>query len=151
MIFINTSRAAAVLSIAIIATACGKKADDAVVTADTSTMAPAPIVALRVSDVETGKAINADKSINDDTDDFAVRDTVYAAVKTEGSGTGTLAAKWTFQDGQTVGESSQTVSPAADAWHEFHIQKASAWPAGNYKVEISLNGSPVDSEDFEVK
>ena len=38
-----------------------------------------------------------------------------------------------------------------DAWHEFHIQKASAWPKGKYKVEVSLNGAVADSDDFEVK
>ena len=132
--------------------ACGRKDDAAVTTADTSLSVPAPApAALRVTEVETGKAVGADKSLTDDADDFGVRDTIYVAVKTEGSGSGTLAAKWTYQDGQTVEESSQSISPTADAWHEFHIQKATAWPAGDYKVEIMLNGAPAGSKDFEIK
>lgn len=151
--FRNTS-ARALLAMAVVATvaACSKKADDAVVTADTSAMSVPPAApALRVSAVETGKAIDADKSIADDMHDFAVRDTIYAAVKTEGTGTGTLAAKWTFQDGQVVEESSQNIAPTGDAWHEFHIMKATAWPKGNYKVEVTLDGVAVGSKDVTVK
>jgi hypothetical protein len=146
--------AKALLAVAMISalSACGRKDDAAVTTADTSLAVPAPApAALRVTEVETGKAVGADKSLTDDTDDFGVRDTIYVAVKTEGSGSGTLAAKWTYQDGQTVEESSQSISPTADAWHEFHIQKATAWPAGDYKVEITLNGAPAGSKDFEIK
>ena len=104
-----------------------------------------------MSEVETGKKVEADKSIADDTDDFGVRDTIYVSVKTEGTGSGTLAAKWTFQDGQTVEESSQSIDPTGDAWHEFHIQKASAWPAGKYKVDVTLNGAAAGSKEFEIK
>ena len=143
---------AAAAAIAIL-TACSKKDDAAVTTVDTGIgMAPPPAAAaLRVSEVETGKAVGADKSLTDDADDFGVRDTIYVAVKTEGAGSGTLAAKWTYQDGQTVEESSQSINTTGDAWHEFHIQKASAWPKGKYKVEVSLDGTPVDSDDFEIK
>ena len=132
-------------------TACGKKADDTAVAVDTTPMTPPAVVALRVSEVETGKKVEADKSIADDTNDFGVRDTIYVAVKTEGAGSGTLAAKWTFQDGQTVEESSQSIAPTGDAWHEFHIQKASAWPAGKYKVDVTLNGAAAGSKEFEIK
>lgn len=149
---INNSSARALLAVAFIAavSACGKK-DDAVVDTGIGMAPPPAAAALRVADVQTGKSIGADKSVSNGTDDFGVRDTIYVAVKTEGSGSGTLAAKWTFQDGQTVEESSQSISPTGDAWHEFHIQKATAWPAGNYKVEVTLNGTPAGSKDFEIK
>ena len=143
----------ALIAVALVAVAaCGKKADDTAVAVDTTTMMPpASMEALRVSEVETGKKVEADKSIADDTDDFGVRDTIYVSVKTEGTGSGTLAAKWTFQDGQTVEESSQSIAPTGDAWHEFHIQKASAWPAGKYKVDVTLNGAAAGSKEFEIK
>jgi len=149
----NTWRAATLMIVALFATtACSKKADETVVATDSLAMGGPPVTSpLRVSAVETGKALEADKSIDDDMKDFGARDTVYVAVKTEGTGTGTLAAKWTFQDGQTVGQSSQSIAPTGDAWHEFHVRKASAWPKGNYKVEITLNGSPAGSKDFTVK
>ena len=132
--------------------ACGKKDEPAV--ADTSAMAPTPTpaaAALRVSGVETGKGVNVDKTIKDDEHDFGTRDTIYVSVKTEGVGTGTLAAKFTFQDGQTVEQSSQEIAPTGDAHHEFHIQKASAWPKGNYRVVVMLNGDSVGTKDYTVK
>jgi hypothetical protein len=150
----TSGRIFAAVAVAAILSGCGRKDDAAVATADTGIGMGAPppaMSALRVSEVETGKAVGADKQLTDDSDDFGVRDTIYVAVKTEGSGSATLAAKWTFQDGQTVDESSQSISTTGDAWHEFHIQKASAWPKGKYKVEVSLNGTPADSDEFEIK
>src|SRR5690349_11187901 len=86
------------------ATACKKK--DEAPAVDTSTMAtptPAPAAAaLKVDGIETGKGLNADKTVKDDAHDFGVRDTVYVSVKTSGAGTGKLSAKFTYQDGQTV-------------------------------------------------
>lgn len=131
--------------------ACGKKDEPAV--ADTTAMAPptpAPAT-LRVSGVETGTGINADKTIKEDEHDFGVRDTVYVSVKTEGAGSGTLAARFTFQDGQVVEEASQNIAPTGDAHHEFHIQKATPWPKGDYRVVIRLNGDSVGTKDFSVK
>ena len=131
--------------------ACSKKNDAAV---DTTAIAPTPPpapAALHVTGVETGKGINADKTVKDDAHDFGVRDTIYVSVKTEGAGSGTLAAKFTFKDGQTVNESSQNISPTADANHEFHVSKKTAWPKGDYKVLITLNGDSVGVKDFTVK
>ena len=132
--------------------ACSKK--DAAV-ADTSpaaiTPAPEPAAALRVSSIETGTGLNADRTLKDNTDDFGVRDTIYVSVKTEGTGSGKLSAKFTFQDGQTVEEASQDIAPTGDAYSEFHIQKGTAWPKGNYKVEVMLNGVSAGSKDFEIK
>ena len=147
-----TAKVMLAVTLAALTAACGKK-DDAAVAVDTTGMVnpPAAATALRVSEIETGKKLEADKSIGDGTDDFGVRDTIYVAVKTEGSGSGTLAAKWMYQDGQTVEQSSQSVSPTGDAWHEFHIQKATAWPAGKYKVEVTLDGAPAGTKDFEIK
>lgn len=150
--FRNT-RAAVVLAIALMATAaCSKKADDTAVAVDTSLNTMPPMTAeLRVDEIEVGKGLDADKSVRDATSDFGVRDTIYVAVQTDGSGSGTLTAKFTHQDGQTIEETSQSIAPTGEAWHEFHIQKATAWPAGNYKVEVMLNGTSAGTKDFSIK
>ena len=63
-----------------------------------------------------------------------------------------LLAKWTYQTGQAVSESSLNIaSGSSETRHEFHIQKASAWPKGNYKVEILLDGVSAGTKDFSVK
>jgi hypothetical protein len=72
-------------------------------------------------------------------------------VKTEGAGSGSLVAKFSFQDGQSVVETSQSFSPTGDEYSEFHIQNATAWPKGDYKVEVTLNGVSAGTKDFTVK
>jgi hypothetical protein len=149
----RSNNAARILPLALILSlfACKKKEEVPVDTGVAMAPPAAPVAALRVNGIETGKGVNADKTIKDDAHDFGVRDTIYTSVKTEGAGTGKLAAKWTFQDGQTVSESTEDISPTADAYHEFHITKATAWPKGNYKVEILLDGVSAGTKDFTVK
>jgi hypothetical protein len=112
--------------------------------------APAP-AAFRVSAIELGNAVGPDKRVMAPTSTFTAKDTIYASVATEGtSASSTLGARWTYQDGQVVNEESQTVSPTGPATSEFHISKPDGWPAGKYKVEISVDGVPAQSKDFEV-
>jgi len=106
---------------------------------------------VRVSQVDVGRSLTADKMIGDKTDSFKPNDMIYASVATEGtSSAATLKARWTFQDGQVVNESTQTIAPTAGARTEFHISKADGWPAGKYKVEVSLNGAPAETKEFTV-
>jgi hypothetical protein len=111
----------------------------------------APAATLQVASVELGRSIDADQRITGPTDDFTTRDTVYASVATTGSGNGTLTARWTFEDGQVVEESQQSVAAAGPAVTEFHIAKATPWPAGKYRVVISLDGREVGNKEFEIK
>lgn len=110
--------------------------------------------AARVTDVELGRSIDAQGRIADDadTDDFGARDTIYVSVNTDGAAAGSrLTARWTFQDGQVVDETSQSLSATGPATTHFHISKPDGFPVGNYKVEIQLDGRTVETKDFEVK
>jgi hypothetical protein len=117
------------------------------------TGAAAPAAAeFSVKGLEVGKQIGADKRIGSSTTTFAPRDTIYVSVATEGAAPSkTISAKWSFQDGQVVKETTEIVTPSGPAATEFHIAKPSGWPVGKYKVEISVDGSPAGSKDFEVK
>jgi hypothetical protein len=107
---------------------------------------------VRVTDVALGRSLNADKTIGDKTDSFRPIDTIYASVVTEGSSpSATLKARWTYQDGQLVDDSAQTIAPTGKATTEFHISKPNGWPAGKYKVDVSLDGASASTKDFEVK
>jgi hypothetical protein len=140
----------AALLVAASLTAACKKADNTPPPADSSAMM-APPASLQVASVDLGKSIDANKKVVSSTDDFGVRDTIYASVATTGSGNGVLVANWTFQDGQQVERSEQNVSATGPAVTEFHIAKPSAWPAGKYRVVITLDGREVGSKDFEIK
>jgi hypothetical protein len=111
--------------------------------------APVTVVALGI-----GKAVGADKKVVAEMDTFAKTDTIYAAVGTSGSGTAKLTAKWSFvaHSGaeKPVSEDTQAIAPTADATTEFHISKPDGWPAGDYKVEILLDGKSVATKAFRV-
>ncbi|MBA3657150.1 MAG: hypothetical protein H0W69_07350 [Gemmatimonadaceae bacterium] len=140
----------AALLVSVTLGACGKKDEPAV--NDIPVPAPAAPVALRVADIQTGKAIGADKRVTNGSDEFGMRDTIYVAVTTEGSSAASkLTAKWTYNDAQVVNESSESISPTGTTVTEFHITKASAWPKGKYKVDVSLDGAAAGSKEFEIK
>lgn len=150
----SSAARAIIIAVALSATAaCGKK-DAPAVAVDTTAMMPMPepmSTALRIDGIETGKGVNADKTLSDDAHDFGVRDTIYVSVKTNGTGTGTLAAKLTYKDGQVVEQPSQEITTTGNANHEFHFRKGTAWPKGDYKVEVMLNGVSGGSKDLTVK
>ena len=147
----------AVIALAALLGACGKKGDTASQTSG-GTIAPPPVgspatPALQVTDVALGRRLGADKRVTDETDDFRPRDTVYASVHTTGaSDRATITARWTFQNGQQVDERTETISPTGgDTFTEFHVAKRSGWPEGKYTLHVLLNGSEVQTKEFTVK
>lgn len=166
---------AASLAAVLALSACGKKDESAsevpaapppAATAP-ATMAPAPAstagagmgsmpggdasTMVSFASVELGSTVDASNKIAASGTSFAPKDTIYASVDTSGSGNATLAAKWSYQDGQTVHEDSKTLNATGPETTAFMISKPSGFPAGNYKVDISLNGTQVASKDFSVK
>jgi hypothetical protein len=148
--------ATALLAVGVIS-ACGKKNDNTV-TDTTSLGTTTATVAIdsspvRVSDIEVGKSVGADKRVSNATTDFGVRDTMYVAVITDGAAKDAkLTAKWTFNGKQVVKEDSKTISPTGGTTAtEFHVTKATAWPKGKYVVEVLLNGVSAGTKDLAVK
>ena len=132
---------------AVLSAACTKSSENPGATGTTGTSA-----SVRVSQVDLGRSLTADKTINDRTDSFKPTDTIYASILTEGAApTATLKARWTYQDGQAVKESTQTIAPTRDARTEFHISKPDGWPTGKYRLEVFLNDSSAATKDFEVQ
>ena len=151
----------AALAAALVLSAC-KKPEPAPAPAPPATAPePTPITApaaatASVTAVDLGNSVGADNRVAAPATTFAPRDTIYAAVTTRTSDAaatvpGKLGAKWTYQDGQTVHEDSRDLNLAGDGVTAFQISKPDGFPAGRYKVEISLDGSVVQSKEFEVK
>jgi hypothetical protein len=139
----------AVLTLVVIATAC-QRSEPPSAAPPTPAAQPAA-TPFKVSLLEVGKEVGANKRVTTPTTSFGANDTVYASVVTEGAAPSVaLKARWTYQDGQVIDESTQTIAPTGPAVTEFHISKPSGWPAGKYKVEISANGTVATSRDFEV-
>ena len=129
------------------------------------TPAPAPVVlepaaappppmpaAVTVVAVNLGTTVGADQKVTAASTTFGTKDVIYAAIDTENAAKDVvLNAKWTFQDGQTVHEETNTISPEGNATTNFKLSNSNPWPAGKYKVEISLNGASAKTVDFEIK
>jgi hypothetical protein len=108
----------------------------------------------RVTAVTLGTALGADNRVaaGRETNTFQPTDTVYASVATQGRATGsTLTARWTYEDGQVVDETTQTISAAGAAVTEFHIAMPDGFPAGQYHLEVLLNGQSIERRSFTVR
>ena len=83
---------------------------------------------------------------------FSSSDTIYAVVSTMSpqSKQNVLKARWTYQDGQLVNESSKTVK-GGTKFNEFHISKADGWPSGSYSVTILADEEPLVTRSFQVQ
>jgi hypothetical protein len=105
----------------------------------------------RVASVVLGSSLDPSRRVAEAKSLFAPTDTIYASVATEGWGEPVkLTARWTYEDGQLVSESSETAEPGP-AITAFHIAKPSGWPAGSYELEILADGSSVSTQRFEVR
>ncbi len=133
--------------------ACKKDAPQPPAQEEASVPAPVPATPeFGVSSVELGKSIGADKKVTSPMTTFKPKDTIYVSVATVGAAPSkTITAKWSYEDGQVVKEGTESIAPTGPATTEFHIAKPKGWPAGKYKVEIAVDGSPAGSKDFEVK
>lgn len=110
--------------------------------------------ALSVASVTLGDAVNAARQVTQASNLFAASDKIiYASVATVGrSGGATLNAKWSYLEGQgqLISSISQAIATDGPAVTTFMVQNPDLWPEGKYKVEISLDGKSIVTEDFEV-
>jgi hypothetical protein len=109
---------------------------------------PAPVATTSVTMVDLGNAIGADNRVTVPSTTFAKGDTIHASVASDGAA-GNLTAKWTFGD-QVVDTQDKAVA-AGPQVTEFSISKPDGWPVGKYKLEVSTNGTVVQTREFEVK
>ncbi|WP_449427192.1 hypothetical protein [Rhodanobacter umsongensis] len=110
--------------------------------------------ALSVASVTLGNAVNAARQVTQASNRFATSDKIiYASVATVGrSGGATLNAKWSYLEGQgqLISSISQAIATDGPAVTTFMVKNPDLWPEGKYKVEISLDGKPVTTQDFEI-
>lgn len=153
----NRILCAILVSTSLVLAACGKKEAPAPAPAPAPAVepAPAPVPAgVSVSSVTTGSAIGADKKVTAASNSFVSADTMYVSIDTIGTGTATLAVKWTYHKGGNVAvvqEDSMTIDATGPATNEFHVSKPDGWPAGDYQVEITLDGQPAGTKSLTVK
>lgn len=115
--------------------------------------APAPAApAVSVTSITVGNTAAADKSVAP-VAMIGGKDKIIVSVKTDGAANNaTLAAKLTYQDGQVAGEQTASLNTSGAETTNIEFSKATAWPAGKYRADVTLDGQPVGTtQEFEVK
>ena len=110
-------------------------------------------VPFKVSSIDLGKGIGADKKVTDTTTTFGPKDTIYAVVSTDGTTpTAKVKARWTYgAKNKLVSENEVTITPTGPTSTELQISQPKGLPTGPYKVEIFTDGTSAGTKDFEVK
>ena len=126
-------RAAVVLLLAAFAVACG------------------PSDPLTVTAIQTGKSLNSDNSIAMHSTTFSPKDTMYVAVLTAARGAGTLTVRWSFSGGRVIHEVTKDVSYNDQSATDFRFQAADGFPAGEYTIEVLLDGMQVGTRTVRVQ
>ena len=136
---------------------CKKKEEAVVAPAPVVTEpAPAPVEApapVSATSITVGNTAAADKSVAA-VSTYGVKDKIIVSVKTDAATPANAAidAKLTYQDGQTAGEEKATIKAEDAGTTKITFKKASPWPAGKYKVDVTLNGTAVGmTQEVEIK
>ncbi len=121
--------------------------------------APAPVAATAsVTTVELGNAVGPDMKLTATGTTFKPKDTITVSIGTATSDpaatvAGKVGAKWTYANGaETMEVSNETkdLNLTGTGSTNFQIAKPDGFPAGKYKVEVSLDGMVVQTREFEV-
>jgi hypothetical protein len=137
-----------------------KKKEEAVAPAPVVTEpAPAPVamepapMPVSATGVTVGNMAAADKSVAA-VSTFTPTDKIIVSVKTDAATAANAAidAKLTYQDGQIAGQKTETVKADDAGTTNVEFTKATPWPAGKYKVDVTVNGQPAGmTQEIEIK
>jgi hypothetical protein len=104
---------------------------------------------LRLANIQTGRSLNADRSVASITTLFKPNETIYVAVQTTGSAPGTIGVRWMYE-GRVIDEPVKQVDYTGPASTEFHMQNSGGFPQGDYSVDVLINGEHVGTRSFKV-
>ncbi len=113
---------------------------------------PPPPPPFSVTSMQLGKAVGPDNKVTAATDSFGPKDTIYLSVVSDGVAPSVaLRAKWTFGlKAIAVNETTETIATLGPKATQFHIQKPSGWPVGQYTVQLFVDDKPAGTKQFQV-
>lgn len=146
---IHAIRAAGALVACLVAVACTPEQRD---TVDSAAGAAETFgrTALSVLNLETGRRVDAERKITDETETFAPTDTIYASVRMSGTvNTGDVKAQWSFPDGSVVDQRADSAN--ADNRLLFFLTKPEGLAQGKYNFRVLVNDRQVREEGITVQ
>ncbi|HTI05551.1 MAG TPA: hypothetical protein VL549_09560 [Gemmatimonadales bacterium] len=102
-----------------------------------------------VTDIDLGRSLKSDRTIDDHASNFRPSDIVYVTVGTKGEGTGTVKARWIYGDNREIATQTRDIGPD-DRRVTFQLSQPNGLAKGDYKVEISLNDVSQGGKSFSV-
>jgi len=104
---------------------------------------------LQLTNIQIGRSLNQDGSVASITTLFKPSETIYVAVQT-GAGKGVIGVKWKYGT-KVVAEPTKTVDyNSGPKSTEFHLQNSGGFPAGDYSVDVFIDGVQVGTRAFKV-
>jgi hypothetical protein len=105
---------------------------------------------LKVTSIQLGRSLNADRTVAGHTTVFDRDDTIYLSVTTSGTGSGSLEVHWKYGS-RVLDRPKKQVNARGGAVTEFSLQSTEGlWP-GDYTVQVSLDGQPAGTRTFRVQ
>ncbi len=116
----------------------------------------APSEPLKIGLVDLTHEVDEHNEARSARETFAPTSTIYASILIEGTGKGTLAAKWTDPTGKVLADQHQDINNTKPTRYEFHIPPAAGeHPLGRYHVIVTLNGGKeagsTKNREFEIR
>jgi len=107
---------------------------------------------LRVVQIQLGRSLNSDNTIAAPTYSFGAHDAIILSVMTAGKGSGTVSVRWTYGS-RVLDEPKKQIryTYKDSAATDFRLESASGFPAGEYAVEVFLDGQSAGSKKFRVQ
>lgn len=140
-----------VLALTVAFVGCGKKEEPKPAVQEVQTPPPPPSPA--IADVVLAKGFDAAWNAVDPTTTFKPKDRINALVKTVDAAQGnTVAATWWYvKTNQLI--KSDTIALVQNGANntQFFIERAKGWPAGDYRIDVTLNGGAPRQATFTVK
>jgi hypothetical protein len=109
-----------------------------------------PSEPLMVTTIQTGKSLNSDNSIATHAATFRPKDVMYVSVLTSARGSGTIVVRWRYS-GRVIHEVSKEVSYNDQAATDFRFQAADGFPAGEYTIEVAVDGKDAGTRSVRVE
>ena len=116
----------------------------------------APSEPLKIVQVDLTHEVDEHNEARSARETFAPTSTIYASIAIEGTGKGTLAAKWTDPSGKVIADQQQVINNTKPSRYEFHIPPAKGeHQLGRYRVIITLDGGgaagATKNREFEIR
>ena len=105
---------------------------------------------LTVETVQIGRSLNEDQSIAAQATTFKPNETIYVSALNSARGDGTVKVRW-YMGTQLLSEREKQVTFQGAGATEFNISSATGFPAGDYRVEVFVDGQPVGTRNFDVR